>query len=366
MLLKGIVKIVEDKYSPKFAYEWDNVGLLVGDYESDVKRILLALDADEAVMNEAVEKEVDLIMTHHPFLFKGMKKINSSSYRGRAVMRLIKEDISLYSMHTNFDIARDGLNDALCEKMELQNVKDLSVTQSQKLVKIAVYVPKTHEGDIRKALATAGAGHIGNYDSCSFSTNGVGRFRPLEGSSPHIGQKNSICDVEEVKIESILPEEKLETVLREVFVLHPYEEVAYDVYELLNEGDSIGIGRIGELENDITLEEFSGKLKKDLCIEVLKIAGNPKMNVKKVAVVSGSGTEFIGEAVKRGAQVIVTGDVKYHQAQEALEKGIAVVDAGHYGSEKIFMDIMAEFLNGSIEGVDVLISNASSDVFWSL
>lgn len=364
MLLKELVKIIEDKYSPNLAYEWDNVGLLVGDYGSDVKRVLLALDADESVIEEAVERGADLIITHHPFLFKGMKKINSSSYRGRAIIRLIKEGISLYCMHTNFDIARDGLNDSLCRKMGLKNIEDLSVIQAEGLAKIAVYVPKTHEDIVRKALAEGGAGHIGNYDSCSFSTDGVGRFRPLEGSNPHLGRKDVVCDVEEVKIESVLPKKKLKTALEHVCSVHPYEEVAYDVYELLNEGDSIGIGRIGEIESEVGLEEFVEGLKSCLDIELLKIAGDPKMNVKRVAVVSGSGSEFMSEAVKKGAQVIVTGDVKYHQAQEALEKGIAVVDAGHYGSEKIFAEIMAGFLKDSTMGVEILTSNASSDVFW--
>ncbi|KDR95147.1 dinuclear metal center protein, YbgI/SA1388 family [Peptoclostridium litorale DSM 5388] len=366
MLLKELVKIIESKYSPNLAYEWDNVGLLVGDYGSGVKRVLLALDADESVIEEAVERGVDIIITHHPFLFKGMKKINSSSYRGRAVIRLIKEDISLYSMHTNFDIARDGLNDGLCRKMGLKNIEDLSIIQAEKLVKIAIYAPKTHEDAVRRALAEGGAGHIGNYDSCSFSTDGVGRFRPLEGSNPHVGRKDMVCDIEEVKIESVLPKEKLNSALEHVFSVHPYEEVAYDMYELLNEGDSIGIGRIGETEREVGLEEFAEGLKRGLDIELLKIAGDPKMNVKRVAVVSGSGSEFMGESVKKGAQVIVTGDVKYHQAQEALEKGIAVVDVGHYGSEKIFAEIMSEFLKGSTKGVEILTSNASSDVFWSI
>ena len=206
MLLKTLIKKIESKYPLNLAYDWDNVGLLVGDFDMDVKKVLVVLEANEKVIKEAIENNIDLIITHHPFIFKKMNKINTQDLKGKLIHKLIKNDIALYSMHTNFDIAYDGLNDYFMKVMGFENSKVLDITSSEVLYKLAVYVPNTHVDKVKDALANSGAGHIGNYSHCSFATKGTGSFKPLENSNPYIGSIDEVELVEEVKIETIVPQ----------------------------------------------------------------------------------------------------------------------------------------------------------------
>lgn len=361
MRLKEITDYIESRYSLELAYEWDNVGLVVGNEDSQIKRVMTCLDADRAAIQKALSSNVDLIISHHPLIFKGITKINSSTSKGQELLELIRNGINVYCMHTNYDIAREGLNDHICELLQLRATRLLGVTAEQQLYKIAVYVPKGHEDAVREALASSGAGHTGNYDSCTFGSSGIGTFRPLEGSKPFIGALNTIEKVEEVKIETICPHENIKAVLERVIQAHPYEEPAYDVYELANRGQSQGIGRVGTLEKRMMLSELVQEVKARLELDSVKVCGDLDMLVDNVAVVSGSGAEFVADVVKAGAQVLITGDVKYHQAQEALERGIAIIDAGHYGTEKHFSKMMKDFLEArygeisieAFEGKDV-------------
>ena len=232
MKLNDLIKKVEKKYPLNLAYDWDNVGLLVGDFDSEVKKILVTLEANEKVIDEAIEKNVDLIVTHHPFIFRKMNKINTKDLKGRLIHKLIKNDISLYSMHTNFDIAFDGLNDYFMEVMGFEDSKILDVTNREILYKIAVYVPETHELQVRKALGESGAGYIGNYSHCTFNIQGIGTFKPEENANPFIGEIGEIEEVKEVKIETIVPQKILQKTIDNMIKSHPYEEVAYDIYKL--------------------------------------------------------------------------------------------------------------------------------------
>lgn len=344
MRLKEITDYIESRYSLDLAYDWDNVGLVIGAEDARVERVLTCLDVDRAAIQRAVSSNADLIISHHPLIFKGIKKINSRSQKGRDILEIMRNGINVYCMHTNFDIATDGLNDHICKLLKLKSTSLIGITHEQSLCKIAVYVPKGYEDTVRDALSSAGVGHIGNYDSCTFGIDGTGTFRPLEGSKPFIGVQNTLEQVEEVKIETICTMSNVKAAVESIMRVHPYEEPAYDVYELVNKGEAQGIGRVGALENKMTLSELAREIKTILKLDSVKVCGDLGMPVENVAVVSGSGAEFICDAAKAGAQVLITGDVKYHQAQEALESGIAIIDAGHHGTEKHFSVLMKEFL----------------------
>lgn len=362
MKLKTLVKKIESKYPLNLAYDWDNVGLLVGDFESDINKIMVSLEANEKVIEEAINNNVDLIVTHHPFIFKKINKINTGDLKGRLIHKLIKNDIALYSMHTNFDIAFDGLNDYFMEVMGFENSKILEVTNNEVLYKLAVYVPISHIDIVKNALANAGAGHIGNYSHCSFSSEGIGNFKPLEGSNPFIGNNGDVEVVNEVKIETIVPQKILGGVISKMINAHPYEEVAYDLYKLENKGASVGLGRISKLDTEINLEELCNFIKDKLEMKHIRVVGNLETKINKVAVVTGSGSDMVKKAQRSGAQVLISGDVKYHEAQDILDMGMCLIDCGHFESENIFKDVMKRFLD-TFDSVEIIKSDVNLNPF---
>lgn len=362
MKLNDLIKKIENKYPLNLAYDWDNVGLLVGDFDNKIKKVLVTLEANESVVEEAIQKNIDLIITHHPFIFRKMNKINTKDLKGRLIHKLIKNDIALYSMHTNFDIAFDGLNDYFMEVMGFEDTKILDVTNSETLYKVAVYVPKTHELQVRKVLGDAGAGYIGNYSNCTFNINGIGTFKPEDNANPFIGNIGEIEEVEEVKIETIVPQNLLQKTIDKMIKAHPYEEVAYDIYKLENKGNSVGLGRISKLQDSITLKELCNSIKEKLNMEHIRVVGNLNDKINKVAVVTGSGADMFKKAKRSGADVLITGDMKYHDAQDALDIGMNVIDCGHFETEDIFKDAISIYLE-DIEGIEVIKSNVNLNPF---
>ncbi|WP_250674235.1 Nif3-like dinuclear metal center hexameric protein [Paraclostridium ghonii] len=349
MKLKSFIKKIEQKYPLNLAYDWDNVGLIVGDFESEVKKIMVCLEANEKVVDEAIDKNVDLIITHHPFIFSKMQKVTTLDLKGKLIHKLIKNNISIYSMHTNFDIAFDGLNDYFVDMLELENVKILDKTNSENLYKLAVYVPKTHIDDVRIALGNSGAGHLGNYKECSFSTEGEGRFKPCDGANPYIGETGALESVHEVKIETIVPQKILDKVISGMTKAHPYEEVAYDLYKLENKGEAVGLGRYGKLKCNMKFKDLGMILKDKLDIEHLRVVGELNDFVSKIAIVTGSGADMVKKAYKSGCDVLITGDMKYHDAQDTLDMGMKVIDCGHFDTEKVFSDIMFDYINDEFD-----------------
>lgn len=352
MKLKSLIKRIENKYPLDLAYEWDNVGLLIGDIDMDIKKVLVTLEANEKVIDEAINNNIDLIITHHPFIFKKMNKINTLDFKGRLIHKLIKNDIAIYSMHTNFDIANEGLNDYFLEVMGFENLKILDSTKNETLYKLAVYVPNSHVEKVKQSLSKSGCGHIGNYSDCSFSVEGIGNFKPLEGTNPFIGEQGLIESVNETKIETIVSQKYLGGAISSMINAHPYEEVAYDIYKLENKGKTFGLGRLSKLENSITLGELSNKIKEKLDMKHIRIVGDINTTINKLAIVTGSGADMVKKAHKQGAQVLITGDVKYHDAQDALDMGMCIIDCGHFETENIFKDVMERFMI-SIEDIDV-------------
>lgn len=350
--MKQIEDFFKKLYPENLAEDYDNVGLIVGDNGKEINKILVTLDMTTDVINEAVDKQIDLIISHHPLIFKPLKKINCTNWISELVYKLIRNNINLYVLHTNYDVAPNGMNDVIAKKLNLNKIEVLSDDKNVNLYKLVVYVPATHENEVRKVLFDCGAGHIGNYDSCSFNTKGIGTFRPLDGSHPFIGEINKQEYVEEIKIETIITQENLNTVIAKMLQVHPYEEPAYDVIKLENKINR-GIGRIGELDKPIMLNEFAVNVKKIFNLDNVTVIGENKL-IKKVAIVGGAGSEFINIAKKKKCDLIITGDVKHHIAIDALENDISVIDATHYGLEQVFIDDIKNILENEFKSIEVI------------
>lgn len=338
-----IIKIM-NKWAPaSLIDEWDNTGFQVGDPNREVKKVLISLDLDREAFEKALEEGAEMIITHHPLIFKPIKSIVYNSYKEKLIYDLIKNDIVVYNAHTNLDLAHKGVNDTLASLFGLKNVEPLKKVKEEGLYKFVVFVPKSHGDIIRKVLGEEGAGFIGNYSHCTYNIEGIGTFMPQEGTSPYIGEANKLEEVEEVRIETIVKEGDISRIVGKVISAHPYEEVAYDIYPLLNKGDVYGYGRVGDLDR-ISLTSFLDIVKEKLQVSNLMVYGDINKDITRVALCGGSGASLIYDAYRKKADVYITGDVKYHDAQYANELGLTIVDAGHYHTEKVILPVIAKYL----------------------
>jgi len=361
---KDIITLMEEEYPLHLAESWDNSGLQIGSSDKKVGRILIALDLDSFVLKQAVEKQVDMIITHHPLFFKPMKNINYASPLGRMIKALVSADITVYSAHTNLDAAERGLNQALAEKLGLIDIEPLYPASRESLFKLVVYVPATHLEDVRIAICTAGAGYIGNYADCSFRVRGTGTFRPGQDTNPFIGKTGQLEEVDEFRLETIIYERDLKQVLNSMHQAHPYEEVAYDLYRLENEGRMFSPGRKGCLVQKISLQDYALRIKDLLGVKSLRIVGDLNSSVKNVAVISGSGASLMNRVITQNIDLLVTGDLKYHEAKDAEAAGLKVIDAGHQGTEAMVVPLLIDYLNPKLASRNLqveLISCTSPD-----
>jgi len=342
--IQDLLGLLHGLYPPDLAEDWDNVGLQVGDPSAPLSQVLVALDASEAAVEEARKRNCQALLTHHPLILRPLKNITPSDSTGRTALTAIRNGISILSAHTNLDSASDGLNDWLAARLALREVVPLAASVAE-LVKLAVYVPKEHAEAVAGALFDAGAGKVGGYDRCSFRVTGEGTFRPGEGCRPFIGEQGAEERVEEVRIETILPRRLSGRVIEKMRRVHPYEEVAYDLYPLHNRLPGAGLGRIGRLAEATTLAVFAEAVKAALGLPALRVVGDPQRRLAKVALCGGSGASLLAEADRQGADVLVTGDVKYHEARQAEERGIALLDAGHFGTEHLAVGGLVEALS---------------------
>ncbi|MFZ3588180.1 Nif3-like dinuclear metal center hexameric protein [Bacillus sp. DJP31] len=338
-----IIEIFE-RFSPmSLAFEDDKFGLQIGTLNKSIHNVMVTLDVLEEVVDEAIKKNVNLLLSHHPPIFRPLKHIRTDTVTGRIIEKCLKHDITVYSAHSNLDITEGGVNDLLAEALELKEVTLLTTTQTAKLKKLVVFVPETHAEKVKNALASAGAGHIGNYSHCSFSSRGIGNFKPEDGANPFIGVTGKLEHVEEVRVETIFPSSLQRKVIRDMIQAHPYEEIAYDIYPLDNKGKEHGLGRVGFLKEEMTLEQFSQFVKKTLDVDGVRIVGDLTKKIKKVAVLGGDGNKYIPHAHFAGADVFVSGDIYYHLAHEAMALGLSIVDPGHH-MEKVMMNGVASLL----------------------
>jgi dinuclear metal center YbgI/SA1388 family protein len=363
MTIADIERFFEE-WTPRWtAWERDNVGLQVGDRSKPVRKILVALDVSDEVIAEALAKRVDLVVSHHPLLFRPPSSITTSDTVGKRVLSLAENRVALYSAHTNLDFARDGVSFSLAKALGLTNVRFLSPLKDS-LVKLAVFVPEEHVQRVADSMAEAGGGIIGNYSSCSFRIKGTGTFRGTEGAKPFLGKAQQLETVNEVRLEMVLPRAKLQAVTAAMKAVHPYEEVAYDIYRLENRNPNFGMGAIGELSKRVSLGSFLSKMKKLLNAEAVRYAGNLRQNVRRVAVCGGSGSDLLDEAMAAGADVFVTADVRYHTFQDAKGR-IALVDAGHWETEHVVLPSiegrLRDLMRRSGESIRVFVSQHSTN-----
>ncbi len=359
-----IIRKIEQWLPEKYAMKEDKIGLITGSHNKEVNKILVTLDVNMEVLKEAAENKVDMIFAHHNPFYDMPETFVSDTPQGRILQELLKKDISLYIAHTNLDAAFGGVNDVLADMLGLKNVSSLITGWKERYLKFAVNVPLNFEEKVRKAITEAGAGHIGNYSDCTFHINGKGYFMPKQGTEPFLGKIEELSEVPEVKIETILNIEKLDKVIKAMLEVHPYEEPAYDIIPLYNDGKKTGIGRIGYIQNPIIFKDFLSLVKNALCISDLKYTGDLNRHVYKIALCGGSGMSFYKDALQNGADVYLTGDIKFHEAQEAKELGLALVDAGHYATEKPVVEKAANFLLLNFkEDIQVVISKVNTDPF---
>ncbi len=367
MRVRDIQEIMEAWAPREIAWEDDNVGLQIGNSDKKVQRVLVVLEISFELLAEAKRKKVDLIITHHPLLFQPLKSITESTNSGRFVRQIIQSEIAVYSAHTNLDFTRGGVSFVLAERLGLTGVDFLHRT-SGGMKKVSVFVPPDHVEAVAEQMASAGAGVIGNYEKCSYRTLGTGTFQAQKGATPSLGSVGQFETIPEVRLEMLVPNWRLPAVIKGMFDTHPYEEVAYDVYPLDNEPRDFGAGAVGDLEAPVRLLEFIDRVKDILKAHQVRFTGDSASRVKRIAVCGGSGGSLLPAALKAKADAFVTADVKYHTFQEARKK-IALVDAGHYETERPILDVVAERLRRAIkergDEVKVLVaSTLTSPIFY--
>lgn len=337
------VSIFLESLAPLSTQEsYDNCGLIVGDFNTEVKGALVALDCTEEVVSEAIELGYNLIVAHHPIVFKGLKKLNGSNYIERTVIKAIKNDIAIYALHTNFDHYAKGVNYEIGKRLGLKNLKILQ-PKTEVITKLVTYAPTAYAETVLKALFEAGAGQIGDYAECSFSSVGRGTYKPSDEANPFEGRAGVQSNVEECKLEVVFSQEKTTNILSKLKEVHPYEEVAYELYALMNENQSLGSGMVGELENSMSEAEFLNYIKTNFNVPMIRHTKMLNKVISKVAFCGGSGSFLLSEAKRSGAEIFITSDVKYHDFFDA-EDDIVIADIGHFESEQFTSNRISELL----------------------
>lgn len=357
--LKDIISHIEQYAPPVFQESYDNSGLITGDIEKTIKTGLIGFDVTEDLIEEAIKLKAGVIITHHPLLLEGFKKLTGKSYRERILISAIKNDIAIYSAHTNLDSVKAGISSKLADKLKLENCNILAPKENM-LKKLVVFAPASHAEVLRSGLFETGAGHIGNYDSCSFNLIGKGSFRGGENTSPFSGKKGKLNFEEEIRIETIFLKHQQSGIIKKLIELHPYEEPAWDIYTLDNQYEEAGFGITGYLKNEIEESDFLNLLKRTFNakgIRYSKLMGKP---IKKVALCGGSGSFLLQNAISSEADVFVTGDYKYHQFFDADGK-ILIADIGHFESEQLAMEIFYDILIKKIPNFALHLSKYSSN-----
>ncbi|TNE80631.1 MAG: Nif3-like dinuclear metal center hexameric protein [Bacteroidetes bacterium] len=360
MKIREVLDYLESIAPPALQESYDNAGLIVGNANEEVSGILVCLDSTPEVIAEAKAKGCNLVVAHHPIVFSGLKKLNGKNYVERAVMQAIKSDVAIYAIHTNLDnVLINGVNQKMAEKLGLVNGRILAPMKGA-LEKLVVFVPDAHAEAIRLALFKAGAGHIGNYDACSFNTRGEGSFRGNEHSSPYVGEKGKLHYEEETRIETVYPAHLRSVVVKAMLSQHPYEEVAYDIYKLENTWHQAGSGLVAELAEPIPMRTFLDKVKVAFQAGAIRYTESAHQEVKRVALCGGSGSFLLPQAKASGAQVFLSSDFKYHQFFDG-EDAISIVDIGHYEGEYFTIELLGELLRKKFNTFAVIFSDINTN-----
>ncbi|MEI7508851.1 MAG: Nif3-like dinuclear metal center hexameric protein [Flavobacterium sp.] len=346
MNIKQILTILEEMAPLAYAEDFDNVGLLVGNQENDLTGILVCHDALESVIDEAIAKKCNLVICFHPIIFSGLKKITGKNYVERSILKAIKNDVAIYAVHTALDNHQNGVNKIFCDALGLKKTKVL-VPKPNFIQKLVTFTIPENVEKLRSALFEAGAGTIGNYENCSFNSQGIGTYMGNEQSNPEIGQRFEFIEAPEIKIEVTFEKHLQSAILKSLFQNHVYEEVAYEIYSLENDHQNIGLGMIGELENPMDETEFLTFVKNKMHCGGIRHSALLGKTIRKVAVLGGSGSFAIKNAIQSGADVFLTSDLKYHNFYES-ENQIILADIGHYESERYTKNYIVDFLKEKI------------------
>lgn len=359
MRIKDITDFLEQFAPLSYQESYDNSGLLVGDANAEISGIAITLDVTEQVIDEAIRNGDNLIIAHHPLIFKGLKSLTGKHWVERCVIKALKHDIALYAIHTNLDNVHLGVNRKIAEKLSLKNIRVLS-PKSEVLSKLVTFVPHEDAQQVLDALYKAGAGQIGQYDHCSFQTEGTGTFRPGDGSSPHIGNHHVDETVNEKRIELIFPSHLNHRIVSALHNSHPYEEVAYYLSTLSNTNQEVGSGIVGDLTSPMDTSEFLRHLKQIMRSDCVRHTPICTEKVSKVALCGGAGSFLLGKAIGAGADVFITGDFKYHDFFEA-DNRIVVADIGHFESEQFTKDLLYDIISEKFTNIALRLSEVQTN-----
>ncbi len=341
-ILAEIIEQLEHLAPPSLQESYDNSGLIAGELTQEITGALICLDSTEEIIEEAIRKNCNLVIAHHPILFKGLKKITGENYIERVIITAIRKGIAIYAIHTNLDNVRRGVNQKICDRLGLEKTNILLPSRGL-LKKLVTFGPLSHAETIRNALFSAGAGEIGQYSECSFSSTGTGSFKGGAESQPFIGEKGKRHLENEERIEVIYPEWKEKTILQALQSAHPYEEIAFDIYRLDNTFQESGAGMIGELPVEMHAETFLDFVKERMNTKVIRHTALHRNTVKKIAVCGGSGSFLLEKAIRQKADVFISGDFKYHQFFDADGK-IIIADIGHFESEQFTIELLRNYI----------------------
>lgn len=359
MKIKDITNFLEEFAPLSLQESYDNSGLITGNSSDELTGVLITLDTIEEVVDEAIKLNCNMIVSHHPIIFSGLKKITGKNYVERTVIKAIKNDIAIYAVHTNADNVFWGVNSVICKKLRLKNCKILSPVKN-KLKKIVTFVPQKDIDNVRNAIFEAGAGNIGNYDNCSFNSEGKGTFRANENANPYVGKLNELHFEKEIRIETVFPAYLENKIVNSLLKSHPYEEVAYDIYSLDNKLDIAGAGMIGELENEEDEKLFLQKLKDIFKVPIIRHTKLLNKNIKKVALCGGAGSFLLKNAIAAHADIFISGDFKYHEFFDA-ENRIIIADIGHFESEQYTKELFYEILTKKFNNFACFLSEINTN-----
>ncbi|MCV9389463.1 Nif3-like dinuclear metal center hexameric protein [Reichenbachiella ulvae] len=359
MKISEVIGILNQWAPPAYQESYDNSRLITGDPNQELKGVLISLDCTEAVVREAIEQGCNMIVAHHPIVFKGLKSLTGKNYVERTVIQAIKNDIAIFSIHTNLDNVQTGVNYKIAKKIGLEQCQILA-PKGEILTKLTTFIPKAHTDEVLKAMHQAGAGEIGNYDHCSFSVEGTGRFRANESANPHVGNKGEVHQENENRVEVIIPSYLQNKVLRALKKAHPYEEVAYYLSNLNNLNQEVGAGMVGKLPTPIPTKEFLQLLKDRFNLSVIKHTFIHTDTIEKVALCGGAGSFLLGTAKSSGADIFITGDFKYHEFFDA-EDSIIIADIGHYESEVFTKELIYDYLKEKIANIALNFSKENTN-----
>jgi dinuclear metal center YbgI/SA1388 family protein len=359
MLLSEITSYLNTEIPPALQESYDNCGLLIGDAKMEITGVLVCLDITAGVFDEAAEKHCNLIVSHHPLIFSGLKSLTGRNETEQLVLRAVRENVAVFALHTNLDNHNRGVNHFLCGKLGIEHVEILRPVAGN-LRKLVTFCPTLHAGKVREAIFSAGAGHIGNYDFCSFSGSGEGTFRAQAGSNPFVGEQGKVHTEPELRIETVFPDFVENKIVAALLQAHPYEEVAYDIYTLKNTNHQVGAGMIGTLREAVPAELFLLQVKAVLQLGAIRHTGFQNKKVQRIALCGGSGSFLISDAMRCNADIYMTGDIKYHDFFIPGDKMI-LADIGHYESEQFTKELIYTILKKKFTTFALFISGTNTN-----